>query len=557
MQLLQEQIRINRGAYMVTKNWFLKLVLFSLVIAALIIPTTACLAQAVTYTVNKIWVQITVNTDRSINLMYNVTITYTGGNPQGIITVGMPKAGFQITTVQDLSGNTLAYQDASSGNFFGISVTLKSRPTLNQPNTFLVYATVPEMLSPDQTNQGNYGMQFYPTTFSGAQGTISNTRIAIILPSGVSGDEAKYLTGTPFNNTSTEDSSLVVYWERNNWPPAQEFSVGVSFPEQYISLPGPDILTYVSMGAVALTAIGVVMLIVSNFRKFDYVKPHIAVEALGAARNLTSVEAAVVLDLKPVRVLSMILFGLLYKRVVMVTETDPLIKLQKLERSGDEAPPHLWYYEIDYLEALQPDGSLDEMKLAHTYLGLRDTVDQKMRGYSRVDTVNYYQSVVNKAWDQVTQAGTPELKGDALDQNIEWLLADDKFDERFRGAFPSGIIIIPNPGWWWYWYGPRFPSGQAVLAAGAPVSAKIPTQPTPIPGQDFANNIVKGLQTSANNMVKDVQTFANRLAPAPAPTPMSQRSVRSGPGCVCACAHCACACACVSCACACAGGGAR
>jgi hypothetical protein len=535
---------------MVTKDQSFSLVIILLATLVLCVSSSVCQAQnAVTYTVQKVWVQITVNTDRSIDILYNITMTYTGGNPQGIVTVGMPRGGFKISSVQDLSGNTLVYTDVSSGGFYGIDVTLNSR-VLNQPNTFIVYATVPETLSSDQMNSGYYGMQFYPTTFSGAQGTIGSIRIAIVLPSGVTSNEVRYFDNVPFDNIYSQNSNLVVYWERNNWPPAQEFTIGVSFPENYINLPGLDILTYVVIGAAILTAVGVVIVIVSNIRKFDYIKPRIAVEALGAARNLTSVEAAVVLDLKPVRVLSMVLFGLLYKRVVMVTETDPLIKLQRRERSEDEASPHLWYYEIDYLEAMQPDGTLDEMKLAQTYLGLRDTVDQKMRGYSRVDTVNYYQSVVNKAWDQVTQAGTPELKGDALDKNIEWLLADDRFDDKFSGAFPPGIIIIPSPGWWWYWHGPHFPSGPA------PVPPTTPAQPKPIPGQDFANNIVKGLQTSANSMVKNVQAFTNRLVPAPAEAARGN-PVRSGSSCVCACAHCACACACVSCACACAHGGAR
>jgi hypothetical protein len=481
--------------------------------------------------------------------MYNITLTYTSGNPQGIITVGMPKEGYQISSVQDLSGNNLNYVQRS--DMYGIDVTLNSRPTLNRPNTIIVYATVPEMLSPDDTNPGYWGMMFYPSTFDDATGLIPSLRVAIVLPTGVTDSEVRYLTGVPFNSTYTQDSNFVVYWERNDWVPYQEFTVGVSFPQRYINLPGPDILTYIVIGAAVLIAVGIVLVIVSNLKKFDYIKPRIAVEALGAARNLTSVESAVVLDLKPVRVLSMILFGLLYKRVIMVTETDPLIKIQKRERAEDEAPPHLWYYEIDYLEAMQPDGTLDEMKLAQTYIGLRDTVDQKMRGYSRNDTANYYQSVVNKAWDQVTQAGTPELKGDAIDQNIEWLLADDRFDEKFRNALPPNIIIVPNPGWWWYWHGPHLPSGPA------PVPAKIPSQPISIPGQDFANNIVKGLQTSANNMVKNVQAFTNRVVPATAPAQASQPSVRSGSSCVCACAHCACACACVSCACACAHGGAR
>ncbi len=542
---------------MVTKNRSFSLVLILISTFVLWVPLSVYLARgAVTYTVNKEWVQITINKDRSISLLYNITMTYTSGYPQGIVTVGMPKEGFQIDSVQDLSGNNLNYADVSSGDYYAIEVTLKSPVVLNQPNTFIVYATVPEMLSPDQTNQGYYGMQFYPTTFDNAQGSIGNIRVKIILPSGISRSEVRSPTDRPFNNIDIEGGNLFVYWEINNWSPAQEFWVGVSFPENYINLPGPDIMTYIAIGAAVLAAVGIILVIVSNLRKFDYIKPRIAVEALGAARNLTSVEAAVVLGLKPVRILTMVLFGLIYKRIVMVTETDPVIKIQRVQ-SDVQSPPTLRYYEIDYLDALQPDGSLDEMKLAKTYLELRDTVDQKMRGYSRSDTLNYYQSVVNKAWDQVTQAGTPELKGEVIDQNIEWLLADDRFDEKFRNAFPPNIIIVPSPGWWWYWHGPHLPSGPVVVPAGTPVPSKIPSRPISIPGQDFANNIVKGLQTSANNMVKNVQALTNRIVQAPAPVATSHSSVRSGPSCVCACAHCACACACVSCACACAHGGAR
>jgi hypothetical protein len=237
-----------------------------------------------------------------------------------------------------------------------------------------------------------------------------------------------------------------------------------------------------------------------------------------------------------------------------VTETDPLLKLKKLELQTGESAPSPRYYEIDYLSAIKPDGTLDEKTLALTYQGLVNAVNQKLRGYSREDTVNYYKSIVDKAWMQVTQAGTPELKGDALDKNLDWLLADEKFDDRFTTVFPPNIIIIPNPAWWWYWGGPRLPSGQP-RAPSPTAPSPVPTKPVSLPGQDFANNVVRGLQSASNNMVKNVQDFANRLAPFQ-PSP-SNRSVSGKPSCVCACHACACACACVSCACACAGGGAH
>jgi len=525
------------------------LLVFCISFFSMLVP----LAQAqVTYTVNQEWVRIWINKDGSIDIQYNITLTYLSGSPQGIVTVGMPKGGFRIEYVQDLSKSSLQYKDVSQGNFYGIDVYLKTPIILDKTNTFIVYAVVPGMVSPDKTNPGNVGMLFYPTTFSSASGSIANLRVAIVLPQGVKNNEVKSPSGTPFDKVDMDGNNLFVFWERKGWPPGQTFTSGVSFPEKYVSLgpSGPGVWFYVGIGAFVIVALVGAAITVPRLRKAVYEKPRISVEALGAARDLTAVEAGIVIGLKPVRVLTMILFGLLLKRIVMVTATDPLVKLKRLERPVNEPSPSLRYYEIDYLKAIEPDGTLNETTLARTYLGLTDAINRKLRGYSREDTVNYYKSIVNQAWTQVTQAGTPELKGDALDQNIEWLLADEKFDDRFKNAFPPDIIIYPRPGWWWYWSGPYLPLGQQRVPPTTPTEAK------PIPGQDFANNVVRSLENASNNIVKNVQDFTNRLIPAQAAA-ASERPVRERSSCVCACAACACACACVSCACACAGGGAR
>jgi len=536
-------------------------------------------AQGVTYSVSQEWAQIQINTDRSIYILYNITFTYLSGSPQGIFTVGMPQGGFQIQYVQDLSGATLQYQDTSSGSFYGIDVYLTQPIALNQPYTFIVYALVPDMIYEDTTNPGNVGLLFYQTTFSTASGFVADLRVEIILPLGVQETEVKSHSGSPFDNVfTTTDNYTAVFWNRTDWQPGQQFTSGVSFPATYVSpvptpfpspfptpfptpipTPGP----FPNAGTTALLLLGFFILILAvlvglaRVAKMAYAPPRMSIEALGANRTLTAVEAALVLDVKPVRVLTMVLYGLLLKRMVAVTETEPLIKLAKLEPAQGQLAPRPRYYETDYMSAIRPDGTLDEQKLARTYVELTTAVDQKLRGYSRDDTTNYYKSIVGKAWTQVTQAGTPELKGDAVDKNLEWLLADDKFEDRCRTAFPPGIIIYPNPAWWWYWGGLHAPTGQQI----PPTPITTPTVPTaqvkPIPGQDFANNIVRGLQTASNNIVKNVQDFANKLVPFKPPP--SQHPVAGGgrPSCVCACHACACACACVGCACACAGGGAR
>ena len=126
-----------------------------------------------------------------------------------------------------------------------------------------------------------------------------------------------------------------------------------------------------------------------------------------------------------------------------------------------------------------------------------------------------------------------------------------------KTTFPPGTIITPNPVWWWYWGIPRIPTPQRPSRPVPYPSTNIPSipsKPTPLPGQDFANTVVLGLQSASNNMVKNIQDFANQLIPFQ-PPPNNQAVNKKS--CVCACHSCACACACVSCACACAGGGAH
>ncbi len=539
--------------------------IFILLCVFLVSTLATAIAQGVAYSVSQEWVQVQINSDASINLEYNITVTYLSGSPQGIVTVGMPQGGFQILNVQDISGSTLQFLDVSQGNYYGIDVTLKGPIILNQPNTFIVDAVVPRMVHADQTNPGNVGLEFYPTTFASAAFSISDLRVAIVLPPGVQANQTKYPTGLPFDSEFTQDNSLVVYWERTNWPQGQTFQSGVSFPQEFVSpLPTPTqngvpVFTYVVIAILILVVFGFIGLAVASFGKSAYQRPVVSVEALGAYRSLTAVEAGYVLEQPPVRVLTMILYGLLLKHLVQIVETEPILKLKKTATQQGQPAPSPRYYEIDYLKAVKTDGTLDENNLAITYITVANSTDEKLRGYSREETKTYYKSIVDQAWGQVSKAGTPELKGDAIDKNLEWLLNDDKFNDRFATAFPPGMIITPLPGWWWYSVGPHgqpspgspAPSGPQHLPMTPP-----PMQSKPLPGQDFANNIVRGVQTASNNVVTNVQDFANKLVPIQKQS-QNSKPVTEKKSCVCACHNCACACACVSCACACAGGGAR
>jgi hypothetical protein len=292
-------------------------------------------------------------------------------------------------------------------------------------------------------------------------------------------------------------------------------------------------------------------------RKSSYSSPKVSMETLGAKRGLTAVEASYLLDLKPTQIVTEIVYSVLKKRAVWVEASKPSLKLRVLPPFDDKVGPPdnpLQYYEIDFLNSLKPDGSLDEEKLAHTVTFLESTVDEKLRGYSRKDTVDYYRKIVTQAWTQVEQAGTVDLTSNAYDEQLLWLLLDPNQRSRTQTVFQNRVFQ-PNPLWFWYWYGYSQYHPNPVYKPNVEVPAQS-GKPPAIPGAEFANNIATSVEKTASAFVVNLEKFANAIVPSQT-AKTSHEPARHGADCVCACHACACACACVSCACACAGGGAH
>jgi hypothetical protein len=262
--------------------------------------------------------------------------------------------------------------------------------------------------------------------------------------------------------------------------------------------------------------------------------------------------------MKPPQLVTEILYSLLQKRAVWAEETKPSLKLKVLppyeNKTGSTENP-LRYYEIDFLKALKPDGTLDEEKLAKTVMFLRDTVEEKLNGYSRKDTVDYYRKIVDQAWKQVEQAGTPELASNAYNEQLLWLMMDPNQRTKTETIFHDRPFQ-PQPLWFWWWYGYTIYHPHPTYHPNIGNPAQSGPAPS-IPGADFANNIATSLEQTGNNIVVNLEKFANSIVPPPPKANASHEPAPHKAGCVCACAACACACACVSCACACAGGGGR
>jgi len=543
------------------------LTLFVCAFILTVLTGPVALAWTGTYHLDREWVKIWINQDGTIDLFYNITLTLDSGDDINFVTVGQPKADFTVGEAKDQHGYTLQTSDVSSSSDFKVKVALRAPLKPGQTIWFTLTTNVAHMIYLDTQNVGNAGMQFIPTWFAAS---VRDLRVSIVLPPGV--NESMVRTSRNWTNTGKEgDGRLWVYWQNQNLSPGEQYPVGVSFPKEYVqhydtepsdgnppsSWPSVDWRQW----ALPLIAGGVILvsvLVAAVFAagKKSYIAPRVSMETLGARRGLTAVEASYLLDMKPTMLVTEILYSLLQKRAVWVESTKPSIKLKVMEdvqRNLAARETSLRYYELDFLGSLRPDGTIDEEKLARTVTGLMKNTEEKMRGYCRRDTIDYYKKVVTKAWGQVEQAGTPELASKAYDEQLLWLLMDPNYQGRTRTAF-SERPFEPNPLWFWYWYGYTQYHPHPTYAPTSQPTAQAAKPPT-IPGADFANNIATALEKTSNNIVVNLEKFANSIVPVPQAQKASNQPAHGNATCVCACHSCACVCACVSCACACAGGG--
>jgi hypothetical protein len=279
-------------------------------------------------------------------------------------------------------------------------------------------------------------------------------------------------------------------------------------------------------------------------RKLAYLPPKVSIEGHGIKRGLTAVEAAILMEEPMDKILTMILFATIKKAAARVLVREPL----KIEVTTP-FPEGLQTYELDFLKAMQLATPPEQRKLLQDMMiALVKGVSEKMRGFSRKETIEYYQEIIKKAWEQVETADTPDVKMQKYDEAMDWTMLDHKFEDRTRQVFvPGNIWIMPS---WWGRYDPTFhTSSPSVSTMGGPA----PSLPQ-LPGSNFAASVINGVQTWSSGVIGNVTSFTSGVTDKTNPVPVSTSSRssggRTGGGCACACA-----CACAGCACACAGGG--
>lgn len=541
--------------------------------------TTSALAQSYSFRLDREVVNVYWNSDGTMALDYAFTFTnQPGASPIDFVDVGLPNDNYNFTSITaDVDGVPVPISQDYQGQGTGIAVELGSQ-AIQPGDTGNVHVFVGELrniLFQDEDDE-NYASAVFSPTWFGNEFVVGDTDLTVTyhLPPSVQPNEPRWHSapaGFPSEpQTGFDSEGRVTYtWSNPNASGSRQYTFGASFPKSYVpagAVATPPAFNFgealagligtcapfaffcffalMFLGIPILTAIG------DRRRKLQYMSPKIAIEGHGIKRGLTAVEAGILMEQPLDKVMTMILFGVVKKGAATVVDRDPL-----LVEVTSPMPEGLYEYEQNFLKAVKETEPRRRRELLQEMtVKLVRSVSEKMKGFSRKETIEYYRRIMETAWEQVQQANTPEVQREFFEEKLEWTMLDKDYDDRSRRVF-HGPIFVPT---WWGRYDPTFRTGPVSAPDGGGISA--PSQPagtgrTSLPGADFAASVVGGVQTFSQKVIGNVNDFTSRVTnvtnPPPKPT-SSGRSMGGGRG---GGRSCACACACAGCACACAGGG--
>jgi hypothetical protein len=534
--------------------------------------TTNVFAQDYYVSLDKMVVDVYWNSDGTQSLDYLLTFTnQPSGHPIEFVDVGMPTNTFDYNSIQaSINGNPLSVSSdfqGPGGYGFAVEMGQYTIPP-GKTGTVRVYVgRVSNVLYKDDEDPEYASAVFAPLYYqSSILSGSTDMKVTYHLPPGVQPEEPRWHSapsGFPSEpQTGFDADGRVTYtWENPSASADTSYLFGASFPKSYVpadsivtvqapsfSVSGDTVFNLLCFGFFGFMFLGIPILaaVAGNRRKLQYLPPRISIEGHGIKRGLTAVEAAILMGEPLDKVMTMILFGTIKKEAAQVIDRDPL----KIERISP-LPEGLHEYEKEFLTAFEYKDVREQRKaLEKMVVALVKSVSEKMKGFSRRETIEYYKSIMLKAWQQVEQADTPEVQGQLFDKNLEWTMLDKEYDDRTRRVF-RGPVIVPM---WWGRYDPTFTRSAPASIGRSTTSASMSSVPR-LPGSDFASSVAVGVQTFSQKVIGNVTDFTSRVTnvtnPPPKPTASSRGGSRGGGGG----RSCACACACAGCACACAGGG--
>lgn len=529
-------------------------------------------AQSYSFRLDEETVHVYWNSDGTLAVDYRFVFTNDpGAHAIDFVDIGMPNGYFDFDSITaDVNGVPVGIShDYQGEGEYGFAVDLGAQaiPPGQRGQVHVFIGRIARMLYPDDNEPETYASGEFSPTWFGSAYVHGKTHLTVVfhLPPGVQPNEPRYHTprgawpcAAEPNAAYDAEGRIAYTWDCPKTLADTQYIFGVSFPRTYvpasaITKPSANINWNTLLGLACFCGLSLLFLVLPIWlviqgqkRKLRYLPPKISIEGHGIKRGLTAVEAAILMEQPLDKVLTMILFGVLKKGAATVTSRDPL-ELQVTS----PLPEDLHEYERQFLAAFEEKNLLERRKkLQEMVVDLVKSVAEKMKGFSHKETAEYYKAIVERAWQQIEAASTPEIKSQMYDQALEWTMLDKNYDERARRVF-TGPIYIPM---WWGRYDPTFRPATGGAAHTAVAPGRGGQAPISVPGASFAASVVNSVQSMASKVIGNVNAFTSAVTghtnPPPVSTSTSGTHWSGGSG-----GSCACACACAGCACACAGGG--
>lgn len=552
--------------------------------------TTPVSAQDYRFQVPEQAVVVTINKDGSVNIDYTIKFfNDSGAHAIDAVDIGLPNYDYQLKNISaDVNGVAINRITDSPYVSPGIAVELQSNeiPAGGSGIVHVYIQNVKNVIYPaTQQESEEYASLVFSPSWFGSEYCYGKTtyQVTLVLPAGVADGEGRYFIpenwpgGNEPESWTLETGQTFYTWVADQANSYTQYTFGTSFPSRYLdagsvvqtpyvqptsSKPSFD-MSNICPVIFCMGFVGFFVLIIysatvgAKKRKLQYLPPKISIEGHGIKRGLTAVEVAVLKEQPMDKIFTMTLFGLLKKGAAEVVTKDPLDL-----KASEPLPDGLNGYETDFLTAFTEKNTAARRKLLQAMMvALIRTVGEKMKGFSKKETLAYYETIMQKAWEQVEQAGTPEVKAQVYEEVMDWTMLEKKYEDRTRDTF-SGPVFIPTPSWWWR-YDPtvlRPSTGTtSTVSTSRTTPPSIPggksiSMPT-MPGSAFAASVVNSVSSFSSNVLGGLTGFTSGVTnitnPPPPPSTYRSSGHSSGGGG----RSCACACACAGCACACAGGG--
>jgi hypothetical protein len=308
-------------------------------------------------------------------------------------------------------------------------------------------------------------------------------------------------------------------------------------------------------------------------RKSSYLPAIAQIEGGGIKRGLTAPQAAVLLELPLGQVLTLVIFGMLKKGLITMTSADPLTvqveekyrgspKQRTREASKAGVVIHNYEHPFLYLLARNEGTPVEKIRMQVPLKELVETTAKRMEGFDLSETVAYYRRIVERAWREAEAIPEVELRTEAVDRNLDWMMIDPDWSGRFETWGP----YIDT-------YQPRWTTTHPTGGAPSTTSPSSPSMPSSSPSTspstsktsfgEVASSFAGWAESTSNHLASAIEPGSLGFAApggivdlsgvdrvtadvfkALGEAAQNSGGGGGGGGCACACAGCACACAC-------------